>query len=85
MRIFLILLVLSISMTSQNIQSINNWTWSDNHLKQEPERWNRYDYKNYMSRYYVSPTISFSLRLKYMGPNNYFFYREKKRIYKFIF
>lgn len=83
--ILIIFCLVSLSVKSQQINKINYWTWSEFHLKQEPQKWNRYDYSVYMPRYYVAPTISFSLKLKYMKPSNYFFYREKKRVYKFIF
>lgn len=83
--ILILFCLVSLSGKSQQINKINYWTWSEFHLKQEPQKWNRYDYSLYMPRYYVAPTISFSLKLKYMKPSNYFFYREKKRVYKFIF
>lgn len=88
MKKILTLLIILLSFTQVNAQSkINYWTWSSNHLKQEPQKWNRYDSWNYMPRYYQNFTIvSFTLKpFKLQKPNNYFIYREKKKSYKFIF
>lgn len=83
--LLIIFMFLTVSTFSQT-KVINYWNWSNNHLKQEPQKWNRYDYWNYMPRYYVVPTISFTLKpFKYQKPSNYFYYREKNRKYKFIF
>lgn len=80
----LMLLMLSLNLAAQT--KINYWTWYSNHvISSQPEKWNRYDSWNYMPRYYFAPTISFSLKFRYMRPSNYFYYREKKRTYKFIF
>jgi hypothetical protein len=83
--IIILLLLISISGYSQ-VTKINYWTWKSNHTIQSPEKWNRYDYWNYMPRYYVVPTISFSLKpFRYLKPSNYFYYKERNRKYKFIF
>lgn len=81
-----LLLLLTIVSYSQTITKINYWTWSSNHLKQEPQKWNRIDYYNYLPRYYMTPTISFTLKpFRYQKPSNYFFYRENKKVYKFVY
>lgn len=67
-------------------QTLNYWNWEQNHtVKKFPEKWNRYDSWNYLPRYYYAPTITFSLKMKYQKPTNYFYYKEKNRKYKFIF
>ena len=86
-KIFItLLLLLSVISYSQTTTKINYWTWSTNHLKQEPQKWNRYDSWNYLPRYYFAPTISFTIKpFKYQKPFNYFLYRENKKAYKFIY
>lgn len=83
---YIITLILLILLNISSAQTINYWTWEQNHtVKKIPEKWNRYDSWNYLPRYYYAPTITFSLKMKYQKPTNYFYYKEKNRKYKFIF
>ncbi len=85
-KILIILFTVLILSGFSQVNKINYWTWSSNHIQNEPQKWNRIDYYNYMPRYYVVPTISFTLKpFRYQRPSNYFFYKERNRKYKFIF
>ena len=84
---YLITILFLILFNSSDAQiKINYWNCERNHtVKNFPEKWNRYDSWNYLPRYYYAPTITFSLKMKYQKPTNYFYYKEKNRKYKFIF
>lgn len=85
--LFLILFTLFVFLGKSQTVKINYWTWSSNHLKQEPQKWNRIDFQNYMPRYYNNFGVSFSFSKKGIKwqRSNYFLYKEGKRTYKFIF
>lgn len=84
---YLITILFLILFNSSDAQiKINYWNWERNHtVKNFPEKCNRYDSWNYLPRYYYVPTVSFSLKLKYQKPTNYFYYKENNRKYKFTF